>query len=188
MTVPGGLFGVKAPTWWSKEAQEWFNKQINEGLTGVTATAELVGNPGISRTNLLFQEGVALSLPIRLHLDNAILGSSCFVGSKSSPITLNLTTGTTAPPKPNKPITGAVGELEFLEEFQLVSSKATRLSTTHSRCLASKAAAVASRSSLTRWLKASSVCLRPLVTTQRSLKAACRTLRLKRSKTAKNNR
>src|ERR1700704_4794259 len=127
LTVPGGLFGIKAPAWWSKEAQEWFNKQINEGLTGVTATAELVGNPGISRTNLLFQEGVALSLPIRLHLNNAILGSGCFVGSKSSPITLQLTTGTTAPPAPNKPITGAVGELEFLEEFQLVVIKGNKV-------------------------------------------------------------
>ncbi len=120
LTVPGGLFGIKAPEWWSKEAQEWFNKHINEGFTGVTATAELVGNPGISRTNLLFQEGVALSLPIRLHLNNAILGNECYLGSKAHPVTLNLTTGTTSPPAPNKPITGAVGELEFKDEFQLV--------------------------------------------------------------------
>jgi hypothetical protein len=123
LTVPGGLFGIKAPTWWPKFIQEWFNKQINEGLTGVTATAELVGNPGISRSNLLFQEGVALSLPVRLHLNNVILGNECYIGSKSSPITFELTTGTTNPPKPNLPITGRVGELEFLEEFQLVVIK-----------------------------------------------------------------
>ncbi len=110
-----------------KEAQEWFNKQINEGLTGVTATAELVGNPGISRTNLLFQEGVALSLPVRLHLNNAILGSGCYFGSKAHPVTFNLTTGTTAPPAPNKPITGAVGELEFKDEFQLVVIKGNKV-------------------------------------------------------------
>ncbi len=127
LTVPGGLFGIKAPEWWSKEAQEWFNKFINEGFTGVTATAELVGNPGISRTNLLFQEGVALSLPVRLHLNNALLGKECYVGSKSSPITFNLTTGTTAPPAPNKPITGAVGELEFKDEFQLVIIKGNKV-------------------------------------------------------------
>jgi hypothetical protein len=127
LTVPGGLFGIKAPEWWSKEAQEWFNKFINEGFTGVTATAELVGNPGISRTNLLFQEGVALSLPVRLHLNNAILGSGCYLGSKSNPVTFNLTTGTTKPPAPNKPITGAVGELEFKDEFQLVIIKGNRV-------------------------------------------------------------
>lgn len=127
LTVPGGLFGIKAPEWWSKEAQEWFNKQINEGLTGVTVTAELVGNPGISRTNLLFQEGVALSLPVRLHLNNVILGSNCFIGSKSNPVTFNLTSGTTSPPAPNTPISGAVGELEFKDEFQLVIIKGNRV-------------------------------------------------------------
>jgi len=127
LTVPGGLFGIKAPESWSKEAQEWFNKLINEGFTGVTATAELVGNPGISRTNLLFQEGVALSLPVRLHLNNAILGKECFIGSKSNPITFNLTTGTTSPPAPNKPITGTVGEIEFKDEFQLVVIKGNKV-------------------------------------------------------------
>jgi hypothetical protein len=127
LTVPGGLLGIKAPTWWPKFIQEWFNKQINEGLTGVTATAELVGNPGISRANLLSAEGVALSLPVRLHLNNAILGSECYVGSKSSPVTFNLTTGTTSPPPPNKAITGAVGELEFKDEFQLVIIKGNKV-------------------------------------------------------------
>jgi hypothetical protein len=127
LTVPGGLLGLKAPEWWSKEAQEWFNKQINEGITGVTATAELVGNPGISRANLLAASGVALSLPVRLHLNNAILGNECYVGSKSSPVTFNLTTGTTSPPAPNKPITGAVGELEFKDEFQLVIIKGNKV-------------------------------------------------------------
>jgi len=127
LAVPGGLLGIKAPTWWPKSVQEWFNKQINEGLTGVTATAELVGNPGISRTNLLFQEGVALSLPVRLHLNNAILGSACYLGSKAHPVTFNLTTGTTSPPAPNKPISGAVGEIEFKDEFQLVVIKGNKV-------------------------------------------------------------
>jgi len=127
LTVPGGLFGIKAPESWPKWLQEWFNNQINEGFTGVTATAELVGNPGISRTNLLFREGVALSLPVRLHLNNAILGSECYLGSKSNPVTFNLTTGTTSPPAPNKPISGAVGEIEFKDEFQLVIIKGNRV-------------------------------------------------------------
>jgi hypothetical protein len=127
LTVPGGLFGIKAPTSWPKEVQEWFNKFINEGITGVTATAELVGNPGISRANLLFQEGVALSLPVRLHLNNVILGNECYLGSKASPITLELTTGTTSPPAPNKAITGVVGELEFKDEFQLVIIKGNKV-------------------------------------------------------------
>jgi hypothetical protein len=127
LVVPGGLTGIVAPTWWPKSLQEWFNKQINEGLTGVTATAELVGNPGISRSNLLSASGVALSLPVRLHLNNVILGSSCYVGSKAHPVTFNLTSGTTSPPAPNKPISGAVGELEFKDEFTLVIIKGNRV-------------------------------------------------------------
>jgi hypothetical protein len=123
LTVPGGLLGIKAPTWWPTFLQEWFNKLINEGFTGVTATAELVGNPGISRANLLEQSGTALSLPVRLHLNNAILGNECYVGSKAHPITFNLTSGTTSPPEPNKPISGRLGEIEFLDEFQLVKIK-----------------------------------------------------------------
>jgi hypothetical protein len=127
LTVPGGLFGIKAPTWWPKFIQEWFNKQINEGLTGVTATAELVANPGISRANLLNAEGVALSLPVRLHLNNAILGSACYLGSKAHPVTFELTTGTTSPPAPNTPITGTVGELEFNSAFTLVTIKGNKV-------------------------------------------------------------
>jgi hypothetical protein len=127
LTVPGGLTGIVAPTWWPKFLQEWFNKQINEGFTGVTATAELVGNPGISRSNLLSASGVALSLPVRLHLNNVILGSECYVGSKAHPVTFNLTSGTTSPPAPNKPISGAVGELEFKDEFTLVIIKGNRV-------------------------------------------------------------
>jgi hypothetical protein len=127
LTVPGGLFGIKAPESWPKWLQEWFNKQINEGLTGVTATSELVGTPGISRSNLLSAEGVALSLPVRIKLGNAILGNECYIGSKSSPITFEFTTGTTSPPKPNEPITGRIGELEINKTFTLVTIKNNKL-------------------------------------------------------------
>jgi hypothetical protein len=123
LAVPGGLLGIKAPESWPKFVQEWFNKLINEGFTGVTATAELVGTPGISRANLLSAEGVALSLPVRLHLNNAILGSECYLGSKAHPVTFELGTGTTKPPAPNKPITGSVGELAFNEAFTKVTIK-----------------------------------------------------------------
>jgi hypothetical protein len=127
LTVPGGLLGIKAPTSWPKFIQEWFNDLINEGFTGVTATAELVGTPGISRSNLLAESGVALSLPVRLHLNNTILGSGCYLGSKSKPVIFNLTTGTTSPPAPNKPITGAIGEVEFKDEFKLVVIKGNKV-------------------------------------------------------------
>jgi hypothetical protein len=127
LTVPDGLNGVKAPETWPKGLQETFNKSIAEGFTGVTGTAELVGNPGISQPNLLFEEGVALSLPVRIKLSNVVLGAECFIGSKSSPVTLELTTGITSPPKPNKPISGAVGELELKDQDQLLVIKHDKL-------------------------------------------------------------
>lgn len=120
LTVPGGLLGIMAPTSWPQWLQNIFNEFINNGITGVTATTELVANPGISRANLLFQEGTALQLPARVKLSNPFLGNSCYIGSAAHPIVQNLTTGTTNPPLPNTPISGAVGELEFKDNFQYV--------------------------------------------------------------------
>lgn len=112
--VPGGLLGVTAPSWWPKFIRDWFNQQINEGLTGVTATVELAGAASgvkLSLLNTLSAKGTALALPVKVKLSNAILGSNCYIGSNSSPITLNLTTGATTPPPPNTSISGSPGTL-----------------------------------------------------------------------------
>jgi hypothetical protein len=39
---------------------------------------------------------------------NPVFGSTCFVGSKQTPITLDPTFGTTSPPPPNQPISGHI--------------------------------------------------------------------------------
>jgi len=82
--------------------------------TGVTATTELVATSSnkamVDLHNLFAESGAAVKLPVRVHLKNPLLGESCFIGSSSHPIQLNLTTGITAPPGPNKPIEGLVGE------------------------------------------------------------------------------
>jgi hypothetical protein len=127
LTVPGGLIGVTAPTWWPKFIQEWFNNLINEGFVGVTATAELVENPSISRNNLIAENGVALSLPVRLHINNEILGGECYIGTKSNPVIFELTSGTTAPPEPNKPISGTLGTLEFTDENHIATIKGDKV-------------------------------------------------------------
>ena len=44
--------------------------------------------------NLAEEEGVALKMPVKVHLENPFLGKNCYVGSSSSPIIWNLTTGT----------------------------------------------------------------------------------------------
>jgi hypothetical protein len=130
LNVPGGLFGVKAPESWSKEAKEAFEEMINKGLTGVTATTELAGpasSIGLSTQNLLFETGTALSLPVKIKLSNVFLGSNCYLGSNTNPIVINFTTGTTEPPAPNKPIKGAAGTLEIKDEFALIVLSGGRL-------------------------------------------------------------
>jgi hypothetical protein len=121
--VPGGLFGVKPPEYLNKEQKVRFEEMINKGLTGVTETTELAKPASaikLNTTNLITESGVALQLPVKVKLGNVFLGSSCYVGSESNPIVLNLTTGTTSPPAPNKPIKGSAGALEVLEEGALL--------------------------------------------------------------------
>ncbi|MCW3034149.1 MAG: hypothetical protein QOK19_1772 [Solirubrobacteraceae bacterium] len=123
-TVPGGLLGVVAPEFLPPFLQVILNEFIDKGVTGVTATTELAvpaSSIGINEKNLLQSTGVALTLPVKVHLENAFLGSSCYIGSDSQPLTLNLTTGTTSPPLPNKPIKGNRGTIESNEEGTILT-------------------------------------------------------------------
>lgn len=125
--VPGGLLGITAPTWWPKFLQDWFNNQINKGLTGVNATVELLGpskgltNIKLNTVNLLTESGTALGLPVRFHLENAILGSSCYLGSTSSPVQINFTSGTDGALK------GSAGTVKFNEEFTITTLSGGKL-------------------------------------------------------------
>lgn len=128
--VPGGLLGITAPTWWPLFLQELFNETINNGFTGVNATLELAGSPSavkLSALNILTASGIGLSLPVKVHLENPFLGSSCYIGSNSSPIVANLTSGTTSPPPPNKPISGSPGEFGAEGEGAIVVLKNNKL-------------------------------------------------------------
>lgn len=122
--VPGGLAGLVNCTEISNFILRAACKLVFEnGLTGVTATTELAkpaSEIGINTSNLINEEGVALSLPVKVKLENPLLGGECYIGSSSSPVTLNLTTGATNPPPPNKTIKGKLGNLEFLDEFTLI--------------------------------------------------------------------
>jgi hypothetical protein len=125
--VPGGLTGIIAPTWWPKFIQDWFNNLINEGFTGVNATVELTGpskgltNIKLNTENLIFEEGVALGLPVKIKLDNAILGSNCYLGSESKPVQLNFTTGTSGKLK------GSAGTISFNPSFTITTISGGKL-------------------------------------------------------------
>lgn len=76
LTVPGGLIGI-------------------EGLGGeVTATAMIAGPAtGIQVDQFYLVEGggVAVVLPLKIKLDNPLLGEECWIGSDSEPVVLHLT-------------------------------------------------------------------------------------------------
>jgi hypothetical protein len=123
-SVPGGLLGITAPTWWPKSIQEWFNEQVSKGFTGVNATLELAAPASsikLNASNLLLEKGTALQVPVKVHLENSILGSNCYIGSNSSPVVIPFTSGTSGKLK------GAAGELSFNEEFTLVTISGGKL-------------------------------------------------------------
>jgi hypothetical protein len=98
IALPGGLTGVSG---------------LGSGDLAVSVTPQLVELPTINLGNLLLAKGPGLTLPIDVLVStpSGALGSECTIADPAEPITLNLTTGTTDPPPPNTPITGAVGTL-----------------------------------------------------------------------------
>jgi hypothetical protein len=106
--VPGGLLGLPGH---------------GSESSAFSIAMELAGSVALNRGNLAGEAGTALKLPIRVHLKNMFLGEACFIGSATSPVVLNLTTGVTSPPKPNLPIHGTKGEHESKEGGNLVVYK-----------------------------------------------------------------
>lgn len=94
LNVPGGILGIPG---------------AEGAVLGVKSIAKLRGTPKLSIANYGGRTGVAMELPIRVQLKNWALSNDCSIGSTSNPMTLKLTTGTTAPPGPNSPITGDIG-------------------------------------------------------------------------------
>lgn len=96
--VPGGIFGIPG---------------AGIGPLAAYITPELTALPTVNINNLVLQQGTTLGLKLKAKVSNpftnvlSALGPGCYIGSNSSPIALNLTTGTTAPPPPNGPISGA---------------------------------------------------------------------------------
>jgi hypothetical protein len=105
--VPGGVIGLTGLTWLAEFL----------GIEALTlyAQTELAGTPKVNSPE-------DLELPIKVHLINGALGNNCYVGSTANPIKLHLITGTTAPPPPNKPITGKEPTYVFNPTLEIISA------------------------------------------------------------------
>jgi hypothetical protein len=116
--VPGGLWAVHALASWPKWLQESFEKLYDERLTGLTATIELAApatSVQLNNGNLISGQGTALGLPVRLKLNNSLLGNHCFIGSSAKPVMLELTTGKSGT------VFGSVGNASHNKEATLLT-------------------------------------------------------------------
>ncbi|MFE9116413.1 hypothetical protein [Streptomyces sp. NPDC007172] len=86
--IPGGLLGLMCPS--DIPVIGNICRQITNGtLNRVTATVESAGTP----TDFNLTAGATsgqpiIAIPIRIHLQNPFLGSSCYIGSTAHPIVL----------------------------------------------------------------------------------------------------
>jgi hypothetical protein len=127
LSVPGGLLEVVGTPKFGATLEKRYEEVREMGLTAVTATLELVGTPVFNTSNLIQEQGVALSLPVRIHLENPFLGSACYVGSSAAPIAMELTTGSLAAVGQNSAINGAAGTLQSLDGGELLILKGDEL-------------------------------------------------------------
>ncbi len=120
-------FGVPAV---SKSPQK-----VPGGLTGLSeevggpvyATAEQAGPILIRPVALGFGEHTAIQFPIRVHLENELLGPNCYIGSEAEPVVLHLTDGTTEPPEGTEPIKGSIGKVEGPDKGKITLFKGNKL-------------------------------------------------------------
>lgn len=97
--VPGGVVGLTGLTW-------LLELLGSEALT-LYAAAEAAGQPQLHSFN-------SVTLPVRVHLINNVLGNNCYVGSFTNPIIWNLNTAT--PP-------GIPVKITFSESPEIVFAK-----------------------------------------------------------------
>lgn len=123
--VPGGLSGlvkcneIKGEGEHEKKLRKECESIFENKVTGLWATVELA----LPANYIFFSETFtlaelpfppyppALVLPVKIKLENPLLGSSCYLGSEKEPIELALTSGATSPPAPNTSIHGKAGEI-----------------------------------------------------------------------------
>jgi len=121
LNVPGGLLDfvnceeIKGSGFWEvferASCKAIFENPSSTGVTEVTELVANISNPAILDLRALARaEGTAITLPVRVHLKNPLLGNSCYIGSEAHPVQLHLTTGTSGS------LTGKVGNVTNEEE------------------------------------------------------------------------
>jgi hypothetical protein len=87
-TLPGGLLGLMCPS--NVPVVSGVCKSITSAsLNKVTATIESVNSPSDFQLLAGTTTGVPIvTLPVRIHLQNPLLGDKCYIGSSSNPIVL----------------------------------------------------------------------------------------------------
>jgi hypothetical protein len=134
MKLSGGVEGgFKNFTYNSEGGLEKVRQPVPGGLVGLTGLEELLEILSVEQLKLYavtelagapeFKNLNTATLRLKIHLENAVLGNNCYVGSNANPIVLHLTTGTTEPPPPNEPITGKPATPGFEPEREIVFAK-----------------------------------------------------------------
>jgi hypothetical protein len=87
-TVPGGLLGLMCPS--DIPVITGICQTLSDAkLNKITATMESVGAPyAFDQTAGVLKDMPIIALPVRIHLQNPLLGDKCYIGSASAPILL----------------------------------------------------------------------------------------------------
>ncbi|MER5883276.1 hypothetical protein ABT160_05570 [Streptomyces sp. NPDC001941] len=87
-TVPGGLLGLMCPSnlpGITEICQTLSDAKLNK----ITATMESVGTPSnFDQIAGVLTDMPIVTIPVRIHLQNPILGDNCYIGTKANPILL----------------------------------------------------------------------------------------------------
>jgi hypothetical protein len=119
--VPGGLLGLVPPGTSPPAVKALTAFYSAHQASGVTATAEIAGPVFLSEFDTLNQEETALQMPVKIHLENPFFGSSCYIGSNSSPIYWNMMTN------PSPPFLGSSGYVTAEAEDRIASIEGAQL-------------------------------------------------------------
>lgn len=87
-TVPGGLLGLMCPS--NIPVITGICETLeNSSLNKITATMESVGAPyAFDQTAGVLTDMPIVALPVRIHLENPLLGGKCYIGTAANPILL----------------------------------------------------------------------------------------------------